>query len=245
MNIQATKDLNNKARVISLYDICKLLGKRHNDSVKLAKEIHEKDGFGDYEKIVIEQNQGGKPIETYLYTKKQALMIGARLDSKNIIILVNELERLTNKLNKPKTILEVLENSIKEIKRLGKENLTLKEVIEAQKPKVNFANAIQGSSSNIDVETFAKALFDTEGIKMGRNKLFKWFKNNKYLQSNNKPYQHYIDRGLFKLKEGSYINQSTGETIIYTQTRITGKGQLYFTNKLLDEERNNSIEKYN
>jgi phage antirepressor YoqD-like protein len=233
-----------EARVITLYEILKVINAdrkqkgmsdiQHSKAFKIVEDMAKESSFGGVQKFDIVYNNKGQIIQTLNLTKKQALAVGGRLDVSRLMLIINKLEEAT----KPKTVLELLEDSVKEIKRLGKENLTLKEVIEIQKPKVKFVEAIQGSSSNIDVEIFAKALHDTEGIKIGRNKLFKWFKDNKYLQSNNKPYQYYIDRGLFKLKEGNYINQSTNETVIYTQTRITGKGQLYFTNKLLDELKN-------
>jgi len=135
-------------------------------------------------------------------------------------------------LNKPLSFEEMAKQTILLADKKIKE---LENKIATDKPKVNFANAITGTTSNIDFETFAKALFDAEGIKMGRNKLMAWFRDNGYLTSRNKPYQTMLDRGLMSLKEGSYINQSTQELVTYTQPRITGKGQIYFTNKLLDE----------
>lgn len=108
-------------------------------------------------------------------------------------------------------------------------------LLEEQRPKVNLANAIIGTTSNLDFDTFAKVISDNNGIKIGRNRLMEWMRNNGYLMHNNKPYQQYIDRGLLMLKEGTYINQATNETVSYTQPRVTGKGQIYFTNILLDE----------
>jgi anti-repressor protein len=143
-----------------------------------------------------------------------------------------EVEKIANK---PMTIEQLIQENIKVIGQLQTKVITLQNKVEEDKPKVRFAEAISGTVSNIDFETFAKALYDSEGIKMGRNNLMKWFRDNRYLMKNNKPYQTMLDRGLMTLKEGSYINQSTQEMVTYTQPRITGKGQMYFTNKLLDE----------
>lgn len=140
--------------------------------------------------------------------------------------------------NKPMTIEQLLQENVKVIGQLQTKVITLQTKIETDKPKVKFAEAISCTTSNIDFETFAKALYDTEGIKYGRNNLMKWFRDNGYLMKNNKPYQTMLDRGLMTLKEGSYVNQSTQELVTYTQSRITGKGQMYFTNKLLDEVQN-------
>jgi len=186
-------------KVITLYEILKVINEdrqqkgmsdiQHSKAFKIVEDMAKEPSFGLVSKfaISIPRGNGAKPqdIQTLNLTKKQALAVGGRLDVSRLMLIINKLEEAT----KPKTVIELLEDSIRELKRVGQENLTLKEVIEAQKPKVKFAEAITGTTSNIDVETFAKALYDTEGIKMGRNKLFKWFKDNKYLQPNNKPYQ--------------------------------------------------------
>lgn len=140
--------------------------------------------------------------------------------------------------NKPMTIEQLLQENMKVIGLLQTKVITLENKVQEDKPKVKFAEAISGTTSNIDFETFAKALYDTEGLKYGRNNLMKWFRDNGYLMKNNKPYQTMLDRGLMTLKEGSYVNQATNELVTYTQSRITGKGQMYFTNKLLDEVQN-------
>jgi anti-repressor protein len=140
--------------------------------------------------------------------------------------------------NKPMTIEQLLQENVKVIGQLQTKVITLQAKIETDKPKVKFAEAISGTTSNIDFETFAKALYDTEGLKYGRNSLMKWFRDNGYLMKNNKPYQTMLDRGLMTLKEGSYVNQATNELVTYIQPRISGKGQMYFTNKLLDEVQN-------
>jgi phage antirepressor YoqD-like protein len=53
---------------------------------------------------------------------------------------------------------------------------------------------------------------------------------NGYLMENNKPYQHYIEAGLFKLKE-ALIEKPNTSFIAFT-TMVTPKGQKYFYDKL-------------
>lgn len=83
-------------------------------------------------------------------------------------------------------------------------------------------------------ETFTEASNIKRQIK-AIDDIIEVIRENKYLDSKNKPYQNYIDRGYFTVKLGAYVNQGTGDTVEYTQVRVTGKGQLYFTNRLLDE----------
>lgn len=110
------------------------------------------------------------------------------------------------------------------------ENLKL--TIEEQKPLVEFANKVSNSSNLIDMGKMAKLLKD-ENINIGRNRLFEWLRKKDILMRNNIPYQRYIDGGYFQVKE------STFETPYGTKTQqttfVTGKGQIYITEKLRKE----------
>lgn len=105
--------------------------------------------------------------------------------------------------------------------------------IKQDKPLVDFASHVSESVNSIDVGTFAKILFD-ENIKIGRNRLFNWFKDNKYLMKDTKPYQQYVDLGYFDVIEQTF-KTPYGEKRVGTKTLITGKGQIYFTEKLRKE----------
>jgi len=223
---------NNEVGVsITLKDLTDLISVRHNDAMVKVEKLAREPSFGVLRKTRISHIKG-KEIETYILNKKQAIAVGARLNDTLLMKVIDRLEELEKQANKPLTYEEVMQNALL---LADKKVAELKNKILLDKPKVNFANAISGTTSNIDFETFAKALYDSEDINMGRNRLMKWFRNNGYMTSKNKPYQTMLDRGLMTLKEGSYVNQSTQELVTYTQPRITGKGQLYFTNKLIDE----------
>ncbi len=94
--------------VISLYEICKVMDKRHDKSKVLAEEIQAKAGFGTVAKKDIVYNDKGQEIQTYHYTKRQALMIGARLDSGNIIKLVDKLEESSLPISSGNPLLDAL-----------------------------------------------------------------------------------------------------------------------------------------
>ena len=47
----------------------------------------------------------------------------------------------------------------------------------------------------------------------------------------NQPYQNYINSGYFEVKEKTFLTPYRGQQS-YTQTKITGKGQIYLSNKL-------------
>ena len=101
-----------------------------------------------------------------------------------------------------------------------------------QEPLVNFANKVSASSNLIDMGKLAKLLHD-EHIPIGRNKLFEWLRNNKILMSNNIPYQKYVNGGYFQIKESVYDTPYGVKT--QQTTYVTGKGQIFITEKLRSE----------
>ena len=93
--------------------------------------------------------------------------------------------------------------------------------LEEQEPLVAFANKVSDSSNLIDMGKLAKLLND-EHIKIGRNKLFQWLREQKILMKNNIPYQRYIDSGYFQIKESTF-KMPYGEKTAQT-TYVTEKG---------------------
>lgn len=112
--------------------------------------------------------------------------------------------------------------------------------IEADRPKVLFADAVSASKSSCLIGELAKIL-KQNGIDIGQNKLFQWLRSNGYLISRrgdswNQPTQKSMDLKLFELKKTN-INHADGHTTTNTTTKVTGKGQQYFINKFLNQER--------
>ncbi len=107
----------------------------------------------------------------------------------------------------------------------------LNEKIRRDGPLVQFANQVADTENVIDIGRMAK-LANEENIRIGRNTLFRWLKGRKILMSNNIPYQQFIDRGYFVVKESVYEQHGMQKT--YQQTYVTGKGQQYII-RLLKE----------
>ncbi len=105
----------------------------------------------------------------------------------------------------------------------------LNERIRHDQPLVEFANQVSNSENLIDMNAMAKLAIE-ENIPIGRNRLFRWLRENEILMSDNLPYQKYIDRGYFAVKESVFETGSMTKT--YQQTYVTGKGQTYIIGKL-------------
>lgn len=129
---------------------------------------------------------------------------------------------------------------------MAKAILLAQKTIEGQKaqiaemtPKALFADAVSASSTSILVGDLAK-LIRHNGLDIGQNRLFDWLRNNGYLirakgMSWNMPTQRSMDLGLFKVKETS-ITHSDGHISVNKTVKVTGKGQIYFVNKLVPKK---------
>lgn len=125
-------------------------------------------------------------------------------------------------------------NAHKELVKIEVQEATtpLLNKIEEDKPLVEFAETISQASDSIDIGTFSKLVKD-QNIKIGRNKLFEWLRDNGYLMKNNVPYQKYIDNNYFEIVEYTY-KTPYGEKLT-TKTLITGLGQVKIIEKLRKE----------
>ena len=107
--------------------------------------------------------------------------------------------------------------------------------IEEMKPAKVFAAAVTSSENTILIGDLAKFLRQN-GINIGQKRLFEKLRQDGFLlrhgSSKNMPSQRSMDLGLFKIKEGSYID-SEGNNVLTRTTKVTGKGQVYFINKFL------------
>lgn len=122
---------------------------------------------------------------------------------------------------------EVIENQQKQIEEKNAK-------IEADKPKVLFSEAVSASNKSILVRELAK-LITQNGYQIGEKQLYERLRKAGYLcssgESYNQPTQTYMNMGLFHLKKTSVI--CDGESKVYTVTKVTPKGQIYFINKFL------------
>jgi anti-repressor protein len=134
----------------------------------------------------------------------------------------------------PQNFAEALQLAADQAKtlELQQKQLQLAEnTIQKDKPKVVFAEAVAGSDNLILIREFAKILSD-EGFKIGQNRLFTWLRDNNYLSYKNEPYQNVIEQGLFEVIERTV--GAADQTFTTRTSKITGKGQVYFSKKIRD-----------
>lgn len=114
----------------------------------------------------------------------------------------------------------------------------LESKVQADAPKVLFADSVAASTSTVLIGELAK-IMRQNGINMGEKRLFQWMRDNGYLvkrkgTDHNMPTQLSMEQGLFRVKE-TVISHSDGHTSISKTPKVTGKGQTFFLNKFLRE----------
>lgn len=117
------------------------------------------------------------------------------------------------------------------------EQLKEKDVIISRlKPKALFAEAVESSKGSILVRDLAKIL-KQNNVEIGEKRLFAWLRDNGYLikklgSDYNSPTQRSMNLGVMEFTENTVVRNS-GDVILRKTPRVTGRGQVYFINKLL------------
>lgn len=100
------------------------------------------------------------------------------------------------------------------------EILRQREELNAQRPKVEFAEAVRSTVDAISISDMAKLLGT------GQNRLFRQLRADHILLEDNKPYQEYLDRGYFRLIEMPW-RDADQQVHVSFKTLVTGKGQVW------------------
>ena len=135
----------------------------------------------------------------------------------------------------PEALMQMLaepENAIKIFEALRDErekNKQLSEKIALDAPKVHFADTVAESNDLIKIRDMAKLLCEN-GVNIGERRLYALLREEKVLMKDNTPYQQFIDRGYFKVKERSLLLKAN--IGIAKTTYVTARGQIWIANKV-------------
>lgn len=122
----------------------------------------------------------------------------------------------------PKKELSIEEMTLLVIQNMQSKIADQQKQLEEQKPKVEFADKISTIENAVSIGDYAKV------IGWGQNKLFSQLRDLKILNDSNIPYQKFIDAGYFKVIE--WILEKKNQAKF--KTLITGKGQLYLSERI-------------
>lgn len=107
------------------------------------------------------------------------------------------------------------------------------ELIEEQRPKVEFADALTAGDGCILMSELAK-LLTRNGYPTGRTRLYRWMREHGYIfKRSTEPIQMWVERGIFAQSVTVIkTNHGTEERVT---TKVTGKGQEYFLRLLCNQ----------
>ena len=136
--------------------------------------------------------------------------------------------QVENAWNSPERVMaRALEIAHKTIATLEIENKEMK-------PKALFADAVAQSDTSILVYDLAK-LICQNGVKIGGNRLWTWLRDNGYIFKHScEPTQKSMEMKLFEVIERT-VQRGGHDPKVTRTTRVTGKGQVYFINKVLQD----------
>ncbi len=107
------------------------------------------------------------------------------------------------------------------------------ELIEEQRPKVEFADALTTGDGCILISELAK-LLTRNGFVTGRTRLYRWMREHGYIfKRSTEPIQMWVERGIFA-QSVTVIKTNHGSEERVT-TKVTGKGQEYFLRLLCNQ----------
>ena len=249
--------------VVSSRDVARDFGKEHNDTKKRIRELVRDMGEISHNYFILSEYKDSlnRTQEEYLLTRDgfSLLVMGFTgapalqwklkyIDAFNKMeqALRNQVPQLSEKQQCILAIYDGGQGAIHGAKRLSEIEVAeavapLEAKIEEQKPLVTFAEQVGKSCDLISVRELAK-LANDESLDIGEKRLFQWLRENGYLSNKkvngnftNEPYQRFVKQGLFKVVEQTY--KTPFGTRLSKKTMITGKGQIYFINKLKDDGR--------
>ena len=219
---------------MSSNEIAELTGKRHKHVLADCRKL-----ISEYEKLFINQlaeisaliksttyKDANNEHQPAFELSKQAtldLVTGYSLPMRHAINKrwMELEEKQKQSLQIPQTLSEALLLAGK----LAAEKEAAIAKIEADKPKVEFAERVRNMVGACSVGEFAKA------IGLGRNTLFKLMRGDGILMAGNLPYQRFIDDGRFLVIEQTPFTDSKGREHPAFTTYITGKGQVWLEKK--------------
>jgi phage anti-repressor protein len=182
-----------------------------------------------------EQTRGGNNRIDYFFTLESGKHIAMMsecdkgFEVRDYFIECEGIAQQKSQYNIPQTYPEALRvaaDFAQENQEQRKVILNQNKELEEAKPAIEFTNIVGLTNKLLYLSDFAQLMSNNEGGIIGRTNIFRWLRHDKILRKNNIPYQSYVDRGWFDVRERDYENKGTNGPRVGLVTMITGKGQV-------------------
>lgn len=185
--------------MMSSREIAELTQSRH-DNVKRSMERMASNGVISFTPMEEPTIGGGKPTTVYHVNKRDSYVVVAQLSPEFTAALVDRWQELEsgNQFRIPQSYHEALQLAAD----LAKQNEQVSQQLAIAAPKAEFADHIALAKKGVLLGQFAKT------IGMGPNTIFRVLREMGVLMQSgsnyNMPYQEFIDRGYFTIKQGTF-----------------------------------------
>lgn len=227
------EDIVRKETMTSL-EIAEVTGKRHSDVLEAIRNMENawvkvaqrKFPLGSYK----DANNQDRPC--YILNKTECLYVATKFNDEARAKLVLRWEELENQVRKSEIVMPNFSNPAEAARAWAdqyEQKLKLAAKVKEDAPKVEFFESVAESKDAVEMKAVSSTL---NYVAVGRNKLFAILREQKVLQSNNIPYQKYIDVGYFRTIETK--KNCGSEVRIFIKTLVYQKG-LDYIRKLLNK----------
>ncbi len=207
-------------------EIAELLGKQHSNIKISAQRLAASGVIGTL--ATQEFLHNGNIYEEYRLNKRDSLILVAQNCPEFTAQIVDRWQELESQQGPQ--IPQTYAAALLEAGRLALEVEQKNHLLAVQAPKVAFADRVAGDDKGVNIGNYARA------VGLGQNVLFRALREHRILMSggnrHNLPFQDYIERGYFTVKEGTRTHND--ETVPTFTPMVTGKGQQWLTRRLID-----------
>ena len=212
-------------------------------------EFIENQDYSSFHKIM-EREKGGSTRIEYAITldmaKELSMVEGnakGKLARKYFIACEKKLKEVASGFQIPKTYAEAMQVAATLALKVEDQS----KQIEADKPKVAFADAVSTSETDILMRDLAK-LIAQNGYVIGEHRLYAWMVDHHFLEARKRwsakksryetqywPTQRAIDLKVFRVKE-TIIHEGSTSAFLKPTVKVNGKGQQFFINKFISAQ---------
>lgn len=240
MNNLVTLTGNSNQPVTTSKKIAEVFEKEHRNVLRDIAALKDVLNFEQMFHEVTEPDSYGRPQRVYLMNRDGFSLLAMGFTGQKAlewkVKYIEAFNLMEQQLNTPeiqmahgllaaKTLIEQKDKLIAE----------QKQIIEEQKPKALFADAVSASESSILVRDLAK-LIRQNGVQIGEKRLYKWLRDNGYVcKGSTMPTQKAMELKLFEIIVRT-VERGNSLPIETKTAKVTGKGQIYFVQKFLGKE---------
>ena len=217
-----------EVRTMTSREIAELTGKEHRNVLADIRKMLEDLDLSSADFSAQYKDSTGRTLPCFNLPKRETTILVSGYSIPMRTRIIDRWQELEAK--QAPQIPQTYAAALLEAGRLALEVEQKNHLLAVQAPKVEFADRVAGDDKGVNIGNYARA------VGLGQNVLFRALRDHRILMSggnrHNLPFQDYIERGYFTVKEGTRTHND--ETVPTFTPMVTGKGQQWLTRRLID-----------